>query len=464
MVSGTLRRSLSMLPIRFSYQNALQENVGDHGLTREDFDDRAASEALHCFRARVDRGEVGFPTLPLDANGAKHIEKFAATLRPDIDTVLVLGIGGSALGASAIDTALRGPQALQRLEKKSQRLFVMDNVDPAYCSAMLAQLNPKRVAVCVISKSGGTPETIATFLLVYDWLVQAVGAKKAQKRIIAVTDPAGGDLLQIAKDEKFTTFYIPGNVAGRFSVLTPVGLLPAALCGIDIQKLLRGAREANQYGWSRDLGENIALQSAMIHYLLYSRRQKKTEIVFAYSNFLWGAAFWYRQLWAESLGKRVDRQGQVVHTGQTSVIALGATDQHSQLQLYMEGPQDKMLTFWTVQRHGTDIEIPSGKNFAKYESAAYLQKRRLSELLHVEQRATESALTRAGRPNCRWTLPKVDDFHLGMFFQLLEFQTAFAGELFGVNAFDQPGVEVAKKLASGMMGRKGSEESGKAIA
>lgn len=264
-----------MLPIRFSYQNALQENVGDHGLTREDFDDRAASEALHCFRARVDRGEVGFPTLPLDANGAKHIEKFAATLRPDIDTVLVLGIGGSALGASAIDTALRGPQPLQRLDKKSQRLFVMDNVDPAYCSAMLAQLNPKRVAVCVISKSGGTPETIATFLLVYDWLVQAVGAKKAQKRIIAVTDPAGGDLLQIAKDEKFTTFYIPGNVAGRFSVLTPVGLLPAALCGIDIQKLLRGAREANQYGWSRDLGENIALQSAMIHYLLYSRRQKK---------------------------------------------------------------------------------------------------------------------------------------------------------------------------------------------
>jgi len=316
----------------------------------------------------------------------------------------------------------------------------------------------------VIAKSGGTPETIATFLIVYDWLVQAVGAKKAQKRIIAVTDPASGDLLQIAKDEKFTTFYIPGNVAGRFSVLTPVGLLPAALCGIDIHKLLRGAREANQYGWSRDLGENIALQSAMIHYLLYSRREKKTEIVFAYSNFLSGAAFWYRQLWAESLGKRVDRQGQLVHTGQTPVVALGATDQHSQLQLYIEGPQDKMLTFWTVQRHGTDIEIPAGKNFAKYESAAYLQKRRLSELLQAEQRATEAALTRAGRPNCRWTLPKVDDFHLGMFFQLLEFQTAFAGELFGVNAFDQPGVELAKKLAGGLLGRKGLEESGKAIA
>ena len=447
-----------MLPIRFSYQNTLQENVGDHGLTKEDFDDRAAIDALHCFRARVDRGEVGFPTLPLDSNGAKQIERFASGLNGDIDVVLVLGIGGSALGSSAIDSAIRGPHPVQQFEKKAPRLFVMDNVDPGYCAATLSQINPKRVAVCVIAKSGGTAETLSTFMITYEWLTKAIGVKKAQKRIIAITDSQNGDLLQIAKNERFTTFYIPGNVGGRFSVFTPVGLVPAALCGIDIHKILRGAREANQYCWSRNLGENLALQSATIHYLLDTRRQKKTEIVFAYSNYLWGAAFWYRQLWAESLGKRVNRKGEVVNTGQTPVVALGVTDQHSQVQLYMEGPHDKMLTFWTVQRHRAEMEIPGNKSFAKYESAAYLQNRKLSELFHAEQRATESALTRAGRPNCRWMLPKVDEFHLGMFFQLLKFQTAFTAELLGVDAFDQPGVELAKKLTNGLMDRKGFEE------
>jgi glucose-6-phosphate isomerase len=447
-----------MLPIRFSYQNSLKENVGDHGLAQEDFNDRAALDALQAFRARVDRGDVGFPTLPLDSNGAKQIEKFAAGLHGDLDAILILGIGGSALGPYAIDTALRGPHPVQLLEKKSPRLFVMDNIDPGYCAAILSQINPKRVAVCVIAKSGGTAETISTFMITYEWLTKAVGTKKAQKRIIAITDPQKGDLLQIAKNEKFTTFYIPGNVGGRFSVFTPVGLVPAALCGIDIHKILRGAREANQYCWSRDLSENLAMQSAMIHYLLDTRRQKKTEIVFAYSNYLWGAAFWYRQLWAESIGKRVNRRGEIVNTGQTPVAALGVTDQHSQMQLYAEGPHDKMLTFWTVQRHRSELEIPASKTFAKYESATYLQKKKLAELFHAEQRATESALTHLGRPNCRWTLPKVDEYHLGMFFQLLEFQTAFTAELLGIDAFDQPGVELAKKLTNGLMGRKGFEE------
>jgi glucose-6-phosphate isomerase len=291
-------------------------------------------------------------------------------------------------------------------------------------------------------------------MITYEWLTKAIGAKKAQKRIVAITDPHKGDLLQIAKDEKFTTFYIPENVGGRFSVFTPVGLLPASLCGIDIHKILRGAREANQYCWSRDLSENLALQSATIHYLLDTRRQKKTEVVFAYSNYLWDAAFWYRQLWAGSLGKRVNRQGEVVHAGQTPVAALGVTDQHSQVQLYTEGPRDKMLTFWTVQRHRAELDVPINKTFAKYDSAGYLQKRKLSELFQAEQRATESALTRAGRPNCRWTLPKVDEFHLGMFFQLLEFQTAFTAELLGVDAFDQPGVGLAKQLTDSMMSRE----------
>jgi glucose-6-phosphate isomerase len=446
------------VPIRFNAQNVLKSAVGEHGIEPSDLDTKAALDALIAFRARVDSGEVGFPNLPLDQNTAKEVEKFASSLRRDMEAVLVLGIGGSALGPYALDSAIRGPHPVQINQKGCPRLYVMDNVDPGSVSAFLEILNPKRTAVCVIAKSGGTAETLSTFMIVHEWLVKAIGGKKAAQRIVAVTDEHKGDLLAIAKAEKYQTFFVPGAVGGRFSVFTPVGLLPAALCGLDIRKLLHGAHDANSASWSRKLDANPALQSALVHHALDTKRGKKIEIVFAYSAYLWGSAFWYRQLWAESLGKRVNRQGVVVNTGQTPVAALGVTDQHSQVQLYVEGPHDKMITFWAVEKPRTDIKIPSTKQFLQYDSVAYLAGKKLSTLFQAERVATEAALTEAGRPNCRWTLPKVDEYYIGAFFQLLEFQTAFCGELYGINAFDQPGVELAKKITNGLMGRKGFED------
>ena len=447
-----------MPPIRFSYQNATQKVVGDHGLTAAELDDKVALEALNTFRRRVDTGEIGFPLLPLDQNTSKEIQTFADGLRSDIEAVLVLGIGGSALGAYALDTALRGPHPVQTRTRKEPRLIVMDNVDPGFVSACLDNLSPKRTAVCVIAKSGSTAETLSTFMIVHTWLTAALGSRKTAARTIAITDEQKGDLLAIAKAEKYRTFFIPPNVGGRFSVFSPVGLVPAALLGIDISKVLRGARDANQLSWSTRVDQNPALQSALLHHALDTRKAKKVEIVFAYSSYLWSTAFWYRQLWAESIGKRVNRRGELVYTGQTPVAALGVTDQHSQVQLYMEGPNDKMITFWAVERPRVEVKIPSARNFSRYDSTGYLQGKSLGQLFHAERIATEAALTEAGRPNCRWTLPRVDEYHLGMFLELLEFQTAFAGELYGIDAFDQPGVELAKKLTNGLMGRKGFEE------
>jgi glucose-6-phosphate isomerase len=222
-----------------------------------------------------------------------------------------------------------------------------------------------------------------------------------------------------------------------------------------VRKLLRGAADASKSCWSPKLAKNPALQSAAVHHALDTRKKKSIEVVFAYSSYLWGAALWYRQLWAESLGKRVNRSGDVVETGQTPVAALGVTDQHSQLQLYMEGPRDKMVTFWAVEKPRAELRIP--KDFAGFDSCGYLGGKKLSALFDAERRATEAALTKAGRPNCRWTLSQVDEYTIGAFFQMLEFQTAFAGELYGVDAFDQPGVELGKKLTYGLMGRKGFE-------
>ncbi|MEO5937291.1 MAG: hypothetical protein ABIP81_08760 [Terriglobales bacterium] len=453
----------SSLPA-FDYRNTLATAVGEHGIENADLDLARAIAALRDFRARVDSGQIGFPSLPDDQKTAAQITKFAATLRGKVDTIIVLGIGGSALGAYALDAAIRGPLPVQvGVDKKHPRLVVLDNVDSGFIAAALETINPKKAAACVIAKSGGTAETLSTFMIVHAWMTKAMGAKKTAARIIAITDEHKGDLLAIARQEKYSTFYVPANVGGRFSVFSSVGLVPAALLGLDIKKLLSGAADATATCWSPDLKKNPALESALVHHALDTQHNKRIEVVFSYSSYLWASAFWYRQLWAESLGKRVDRRGEVVHTGQTPVAALGVTDQHSQVQLYMEGPNDKMITFWTVEKPRADLKIPAAAQFKKFDSCGYLAGKPLSSLLHAERCATEAALTEAQRPNCRWTLPRVDEYSIGAFFQMLEFQTAFAGELYGIDAFDQPGVELAKKLTNGLMGKKGFEEWAKKV-
>lgn len=451
----------------FHYANAMAKAVGRDGLEPADMNEGAARTALEAFRARVDSGEIGFPVLPEDKATAAAVASFADRIRPDIDDVLLVGIGGSALGAYAIDIALRGPHPVQvSIGGKANgkraarpRLVVLDNVDPGLIAAALEQLNPKRTAVCVVAKSGSTAETLSTFLIVREWMRDGLG-HRARAQIIAVTNAHKGDLLAIAKEEQYPLFFVPQNVGGRFSVLTPVGLVPAALIGVDIGKLLRGARDATRACWSPKLDDNHALTSAVVHHAL-DRAGKHIEVVFAYSSYLWGAAFWYRQLWAESLGKSALRNGQSAAVGQTPVAALGVTDQHSQLQLYIEGPRDKMITFWDVERARVDVRIP--KDLTQYDSCRYLGGKNLGTLFRAERVATEAALAKAGRPNCRWTLPPVDEYTLGAFLQMLEFQTAFAGELYGVNAFDQPGVELGKKMTYGLMGRKGYEEFAKGL-
>ena len=428
------------------------------GLTADELDPGEAVDALGAFRSRYDTGEIGFPKLGEDRGTAAAIAEFARDMRASTDTVFVVGIGGSALGAYALDAGVRGPHPVQ-VDKRGKaarpRLVVLDNVDPGVLDAALRSADPRRTTVCVIAKSGSTAETLAAFLIVREWMTKKLG-RKARRHIVAVTDAHKGDLLAIAKEERYPLFFVPANVGGRFSVFTPVGLLPAALCGLDIGKLLRGVRDATALAWKPDVQKNPALASALVHHVLDTKQKKTIEVVFAYSSYLWGAAFWYRQLWAESLGKRRDRDGREVFAGQTPVAALGVTDQHSQLQLYIEGPRDKMVTLWAVERPRVELKVP--KAFAKYDSTGYLGGKKLGDLYEAELTATEAALTEAGRPNCRWTLERVDEYTLGAFFQLLEFQTAFAGELYGVDAFDQPGVELGKKLTYGLMGRKGYEE------
>jgi glucose-6-phosphate isomerase len=449
------------MQIQFDYANLLASVIGDeHGLTAADLSgsDQRAAEALAAFYKSVDDGVYGFPHLPFDTTLLKAIQGYARDQAGSFDTVCVVGIGGSALGLWALDCALRGPHPVQGPHSpKFPRIVILDNVDPMFVEAALASMKPKRTHVVVIAKSGATAETIATFLIVKDWLERALGSR-ARQRITVVTSAGRGDLKLLATRESYATFHIPENVGGRFSVLSAVGLVPAALAGLNVAKICKGAAAMTAPCWSRDLGENVALQAARLHHLVWTKKHKTIQVAFPYSNFLWGGAFWFRQLWAESLGKKRNRQGGVVHVGQTPVAALGTTDQHSQVQLYMEGPNDKVFTFWTVGKYSKAGKIPRGKN--GLDGFDYLAGQSLAKLIDAEQRATAAALTEQHRPNCSFVLPKVDEETIGAFLQLLMFETAFAGELLDINAFDQEGVELGKKFTFALMGRAGFEEFG----
>ncbi len=444
--------------IQFDEVNLYAEMAGDaNGLKRAEVKEHAprALEGLRNFREASDADVYGFTKLPLDAGLAKDILNFAKDVCGSYDTVCLVGIGGSALGAWALDCGLRGPHPTQRpYSAASPRLVVLDNVDPTQVEAALEVMNPKRTLVVVIAKSGATAETVANFLILWEWLERKLG-RKASSRVVAVTSPQKGDLAALSAKHGYRTFPVPVNVGGRFSVLSAVGLVPAALIGLDIRKLLKGAAGMTAIAWDASLDNNLPLRSALLHYLIWRLKGKSIQVAFPYSNRLWGMAFWFRQLWAESLGKARTRGGELVNIGQTPIAALGTTDQHSQVQLYMEGPNDKVFTFWAVQKTAKAVRIPKRK--PGLEAFDYLCGRTLEELLEAERVSTAAALSENGRPNCTFSLDRVDEEHLGAFLQLLEFQTAFMGELLDINAFDQAGVELGKQFTFGLMGRPGYE-------
>jgi len=449
--------------IRYDWTNLRAEVVGSgHGLTAADLDAYrdAGRRAVESFGARLDSREFGFPALPDDKKTIAAIERYARAQRR-FKSILLLGIGGSALGAFALDALGNGPRPFRR-KKVPAELWVLDNVDPLVLGRALERLDPRQTLVLVITKSGETGETMAQFLIVYDWLRKKVGAKKAARQVAAVTDPKKGDLLDIARSEGFAVFSIPSNVGGRFSVLTPVGLLPSALAGVNVRKLLAGAGSMVASCRKPDLDSNLALQFALHQYLLDTRYGKHIQAVYSYSNALWPLAFWYKQLWVESLGKRTDRKKREVSVGQTCVAALGVTDQHSQSQLYMEGPRDKVIVFWEVERDSYTIRIP--KLFPKHTATGYLAGHTLNELFRAEKLATELALTEVGRPNCNIVFPQADEYSVGQFMMMMEFATAYAGEFYDINAFDQPGVQLGKDLTYALLGRPGFDAERQRIA
>jgi glucose-6-phosphate isomerase len=431
-----------MAEVTFDYQNMMEVEGGLRSGELDEIRPRlreAADELLG--------DPPGFMRLPKITEYAEASARIAGEVRTSGATDFVhVGIGGSALGPMAVHKALSHPyyNALPGSDRPGPRMHFAENTDPATLSAILDLADPQGTYVNVVTKSGSTAETMANFLVIRGVLIDALGDFGFQGRTIATTDPEEGFLKQIADREDLKVLPIPADVGGRFSVLTPVGLLPAAVAGLDIDALLAGAAqcvdEVNEQG-----AEHPAVVGAAMHYLMDTARGRNVRVMMTYADALERLAAWFVQLWAESLGK--DGKGSTPHG------AVGTTDQHSQVQLYMEGPEDKVIEIVEVEDHPRDLTIPEA--YDDLEGVGYLGGHSMAELLNVECDATRRALTEAGHPNSTIKLRATNEENLGYVFQALEVQTAIAGSLYGVNAFNQPGVEAGKQITYKRMGRPG---------
>jgi glucose-6-phosphate isomerase len=402
-------------------------------------------------------GAVGFVDLPANKHLLSQVTTFARGAHGKYDDVVILGIGGSALGPIALRTALR-PSGWNMLDRAARdgfpRLHVLDNVDPETIAALLNRLSIPRTLFIVTSKSGGTAETMAQFLVVHERIARE--SLDVAKQMVFVTDPKQGALRPLAERLGVPALDIPANIGGRFSVLSPVGTLPAALIGIDVESLLAGATEMAKRCETGDLGQNPAGVFAVLQWLADTKLEKNIAVFMPYSDPLRDFASWFVQLWAESLGKHKNDGSSV---GSTPLAALGATDQHAQVQLFMEGPADKTVTFVAVGKRATDVRIPAA--FGDVKELGYLAGHSLAELIDVEQRATAGALAKRGRPNMTIHLDQVDAAHVGQLMMLLEIATGYAGQLYGIDAFNQPGVELGKQFAYALLGRPGADAARK---
>ncbi len=444
------------MTLKLDYSNMM---ISPGGIIPDSWESAPArfKDAKTGFARLAASGEVGFADLPSDNALIEQVDRYVASARGKYDDVVILGIGGSALGPIALRTALR-PSAWNMLDDKARggfpRLHVLDNVDPETIAALLGRLNFARTLFIVTSKSGGTAETMSQFLIVHDRLVS--DKLDLRDHLVFITDPKQGALRPLAQRLKVPALDIPPNIGGRFSVLTPVGTLPAALIGIDFKALLAGAGEMAKRCQTDDLARNPAGVYALLQWLADTQLKKSIAVFMPYSDPLRDFAAWFVQLWAESLGKK-RKDGTSV--GSTPLAALGATDQHAQVQLFMEGPADKTVTFVRLRERATDVRIPAG--FSDVKELGYLTGHSLGELIDIEQRATAGALARRGRPNMTITLDRVDAGDVGQLMMLLEIATAYAGQLYEIDAFNQPGVELGKQFAYALLGRPGADQAKK---
>ncbi|MFP4555314.1 MAG: glucose-6-phosphate isomerase [Bacteroidales bacterium] len=398
---------------------------------------------------------LGWLNLPssITDNEIKLIKSTAEDIRKKSEVVVVVGIGGSYLGSKAIIEALNHSFAGLTDQNGPTVLFAGNSICEDYHHELLEVLDKKSYSIVVISKSGTTTEPAIAFRLIKQHLEQKVGKDEASKRIVAITDSSKGALKQLASEEDYKAFTIPDNVGGRYSVLTPVGLIPIAIAGYDIESFIRGAADAEaETNPNVPYENNPACQYAAARNALY-RNGFKVEIMVNYTPKLHFLAEWWKQLYGESEGK--ENKG---------IFPAGVdftTDLHSLGQYIQEGERFLFETVLSVQSPKHKLTIPSDSN--NLDQLNYIAGKRLSDVNRMAQYGTTLAHIDGGVPNINIEIPKVDEYWLGYTMYFFEKACAISGYTLNVNPFDQPGVEAYKKNMFALLGKKGYEEQGKLL-
>ncbi len=458
--------------IKLYYKNVMADAIGpEHGIPKTELGNLAVKikPLISGLKDQIAGGKTKYGNLPFDDNIRAEVERLAESFEDRCENLVVLGIGGSALGNIALQTALNPCMYnFDDAQRSGPRLFVFDNIDPDQFASFLNWANDKldKTVFNVISKSGRTAETASQFLIIRELLIGKLGHDGYKNQVVVTTGFGKDDndkpstLLKIATEDKLPTLEVPEHVGGRFSVLSAVGLFSAAMCRIRIDKLLEGAGDMDARVTCEDFYKNPAAIIAAINYYFYNHG-KRISVMIPYSYHLKDLADWYRQLWAESLGKKEDLNHGDVYIGPTPIKALGVTDQHSQLQLYLEGPNDKLITFLQVEKFDRDLTIGPAPESAP--ELSFLAGKKLSQLFNNEKTATEYALRESQRPSLTILFPRACPHTVGQFIYLYEAATSLTAALFNINAYNQPAVELIKKATFALMGKPGHEDLAKQI-
>ncbi len=379
----------------------------------------------------------GFTDLPFDSETYIKIREFKKNLSVDYTNIVILGIGGSILGPQVI---------YDSLNKSDIKVIFLDNVDPDYINQQLFNININKTLFLVQTKSGSTPETLAQYFLIKKMLIEA-GLQLAN-HLIFVTDAQKSYLLEEARNYQIQVFYIPSNVGGRFSVLSSVGLVLSEFLNLPTEELLLGAKDIYIQTVNQD--KYLVMDLATIMYLMF-KKGKNTQIIMPYSTKLKSFGNWCVQLISESLGKEKNLKNKIINTGITPITSVGATDQHSILQLYQEGPNDKLFIFLTLENFENQILIPKMWESSTFD---YLENCTFEQLINTEALATMTSLTESNRANINLKIPKLNAYNLGSLFMLFEISVSLIAQMLEINCFNQPGVERSKILTKEILSKR----------
>tara|TARA_Y100001970_G_scaffold279953_1_gene388132 strand:- start:60 stop:1343 length:1284 start_codon:yes stop_codon:yes gene_type:complete len=417
--------------IGFKFSNYDWSQKKDH-LT-----DEVIQKYLNTFLETINSPKHGFFEINKDL---KLLEKVNETYQKfkHKKFLIHVGIGGSSLGTETLVNSIGKPSL-------KDRIFFINNIDPDEIKEILDKIDLKESLFYIVSKSGGTAETIASFCLILNHFKEnGFSEKDFYQSTVIATDPDKGQLRSLSNSYKIETLPIQENIGGRFCVFTPVGLFPSLFAGVDVKKVLEGAEKIKEKLSEKDIQKNILIRVASFLTFLKIKKNINQTVLMPYSSKLKILSLWFVQLWAESLGKKDSLDGKEIYEGLTPIGAYGATDQHSQMQLFMDGPKDKCIIFIEISNFKNDFKL---KNNEEGSTFSKLKKSTLKDLLKAELEGTLKAFDEKGRPYFLITIDELNEENMGALLIFFQSLTVLMGSFLHINPFDQPGVELAKKYS-----------------